>query len=200
MVKNLQGSSLIAVLTLAAASFTGGISCALSQTSRVAMSTAVVAEDSILKQDSFAALEHLYADQPRAKEIAERSKAILVFPNLTEAGFLTGVQGGDGLLIEDGKVTGIYNNTMLSGYVAEEGVQSFAEVMFFTNSAALNNLRSTKEWPSGSGQTIVLMDEHMAKTMTTTTLKNDVYAFIFGRQGLMAGRGLQTQKITRIKG
>lgn len=198
--KHLQRFSVVTVLTLIAASFTGGIPFVMSQTSQVPMSTTVIAEGSILKRDSFAALEHLYANQPHARELAERSKAILIFPNLTQAAFLDGVQGGDGVLIENGKVTGIFNNTMMSGYVSVEGAQSVAEVMFFTSSAALNNLRNTEEWPSGSVPTIVLVDEHMANEMSTGKLKNDVYAFIFSRQGFLPSNGLQSQKITRIKG
>ena len=36
-------------------------------------------------------------------------------------------------------------------------------------------------------------------TFTTTTLRNDVYAFVFNPRGLMAGIGLQGSKITRIQ-
>jgi len=43
------------------------------------------------------------------------------------------------------------------------------------------------------------VDEGVAKTLTTTTLKSDVYAFTFDQQGLMAGIGLQGSKITRIE-
>jgi lipid-binding SYLF domain-containing protein len=42
------------------------------------------------------------------------------------------------------------------------------------------------------------VDEGTARAMTTTTAKDDVYAFIFGQKGLMAGAGLQGSKITRI--
>jgi hypothetical protein len=45
----------------------------------------------------------------------------------------------------------------------------------------------------------VVIDEGKAKTLTTTTTKDDVYAFIFGQKGLMAGAGLQGSKITKIK-
>jgi len=38
----------------------------------------------------------------------------------------------------------------------------------------------------------------MAKTVTTSTARDDIYAFIFGQKGLMAGLGLQGSKITRI--
>jgi len=42
------------------------------------------------------------------------------------------------------------------------------------------------------------MDEGMAKTATTTTMKDDIVAFIFGQKGLMAGIGLQGNKITKL--
>jgi lipid-binding SYLF domain-containing protein len=38
----------------------------------------------------------------------------------------------------------------------------------------------------------------MAKSMTSTTVTEDVYAFIFGQQGLMAGVGIQGNKITKL--
>jgi lipid-binding SYLF domain-containing protein len=38
----------------------------------------------------------------------------------------------------------------------------------------------------------------MAKSLTSTTLQNGVYAFIFSQEGLMAGLGLQGSKISRI--
>ncbi|HYC56913.1 MAG TPA: hypothetical protein VEL28_18415 [Candidatus Binatia bacterium] len=39
----------------------------------------------------------------------------------------------------------------------------------------------------------------MARTLSTTTLRDDVYAFTFAQRGLMAGVGLQGSKITRIE-
>ena len=39
----------------------------------------------------------------------------------------------------------------------------------------------------------------MGKSITTTTIKDDVYAFIFNQQGLIAGLGLQGSKITKVK-
>ncbi len=50
----------------------------------------------------------------------------------------------------------------------------------------------------GVGTTMVVVDEGKAETMTTTTAKDDIYAFIFGQKGLMAGLGIQGNKITKI--
>jgi hypothetical protein len=41
------------------------------------------------------------------------------------------------------------------------------------------------------------MDEGNAKTLTTTTAKDDIYAFVFGQKGLMAGDGFRA---TRSRG
>jgi lipid-binding SYLF domain-containing protein len=153
---------------------------------------------SVLKKDSLAALQTLYADKPKAKEIGDRSKAILVFPNLVKAGFLAGVQGGDGVLIESGMITGVYNNTALS-YGLQAGVQTFAEAMFLTTDAAVQYLHSSSGWSIGVGPSIVVVDAGNAKSLTTPALQSDVHAFISGQKGLMAGMGGQGQKIARLR-
>lgn len=48
------------------------------------------------------------------------------------------------------------------------------------------------------GPSIVVVDAGVAKTMTTNTLTSDVYAFVFGQKGLMAGIGIQGSKVTKI--
>jgi lipid-binding SYLF domain-containing protein len=42
------------------------------------------------------------------------------------------------------------------------------------------------------------MDEGMAKTTTTITMNEDIYAFVFGQKGLMAGLGVQGNKISKM--
>ena len=48
------------------------------------------------------------------------------------------------------------------------------------------------------GPSFVLIDEGMAKSMTTTTMDKDIYAFILNQGGLMAGLGIQGNKVTKI--
>jgi lipid-binding SYLF domain-containing protein len=42
------------------------------------------------------------------------------------------------------------------------------------------------------------MDEGMARSFTTSTVKPGIYAFFFSQKGLMAGLGIQGSKITAI--
>jgi lipid-binding SYLF domain-containing protein len=62
----------------------------------------------------------------------------------------------------------------------------------------MTTLDDRKGWELGTGPSIVVVDAGMAKSLTTTTLKDDVYAVIFDQKGLMAGIGLQGSKISRI--
>ena len=66
------------------------------------------------------------------------------------------------------------------------------------NANALGQLDKAEGFEVGIGPTVVVLDEGMAKSMTTTTMKDDIYAFIFGQKGLMAGFGIQGNKITKI--
>jgi lipid-binding SYLF domain-containing protein len=199
MLKSVRYASVLPLLAFATGCSTGQSSSSEPRTMSTPPTTMAepVHEEAALKKDSLAALQTLYAKEPKAKEIANKSKAVLVFPNLVKAGFLGGVQWGDGVLIENGKITGIYNNTALS-YGLQAGVQTFAQAMFLTTDAAVKYLRSSDGWSIGMGPSIVLVDEGAARSLTTTTLQSDVYAFIFGQKGLMAGLGIQGQKITRL--
>ncbi len=143
------------------------------------------------------ALSKLYETTPSARVLARKAKGILVFPNVLKAGFIGGAEYGKGAMRKNGRTTGYYN-VVAGSYGLQAGVQSFGYAMFFMNDAALTSLDNAKGFEVGVGPSIVLMDEGMAKKTTSTTLRDDVYAFVFGQRGLMAGLGLQGSKITRI--
>lgn len=45
---------------------------------------------------------------------------------------------------------------------------------------------------------IVVVDSGVAGKLSTTTAKDDVYAFIYAQEGLMAGMGIEGSKITEF--
>jgi lipid-binding SYLF domain-containing protein len=155
-----------------------------------------LAEDAF-DADAKAALNKLYDSEPAAKLIGEKAKAILVFPNIVKAGFVVGAQYGEGALLMNGKVTAHYNSVAAS-YGLQAGVQSFGYAMMLMTDNALQYLNKSEGWELGVGPSIVIVDKGKAKSLTTTTLKDDVYAFIFDQKGLMAGLGIQGSKITKL--
>ena len=150
-----------------------------------------------LASDSQAALQQLYANVPLAKELGPKAQAILVFPKVTKAGLGIGGQYGEGALLKGGTAVAYYKTTGASVGL-QAGGQQYGYAMLFMNAKALEQLDNSKGFEVGVGPSVVLVDEGMAKTTTTTTLKDDIYAFVFGQKGLMAGLGIQGNKISKI--
>jgi len=120
-----------------------------------------------------------------------------VFPSIVKGGLGLGAQYGKGALRKGGK-TVAYFETAAASYGLQAGVQRFGYALFFMNDGALAYLDRSDGWEVGVGPSIVVVDTGMAKTLTTTTVTNDVYAFSFDQKGLMGGLGVQGSKISRI--
>ena len=150
-----------------------------------------------LAADSKAALQQLTSSVPLAKAAAGSAHAILVFPKVTKAGLGVGGQYGEGTLLKKGTAAAYYKTTGAS-FGLQAGGQQYGYAMFFMNEKALAQLDTAQGFEVGVGPSIVLADEGMAKTTTTNTIKEDIVAFVFGQKGLMAGLGIQGNKITKI--
>jgi lipid-binding SYLF domain-containing protein len=151
-----------------------------------------------INRDVDIALKNLYQTTPAAKKMAGVAKGILVFPDIIKGGFIIGGQYGEGALRVGGKTTGYYRSVAAS-YGLQAGAQSFGYALFFLSDADLKYLKSSSGWEIGVGPTVVVMDEGMARSFTTTTARSGVYAFFFDQKGLMAGLGIQGSKITQIQ-
>jgi lipid-binding SYLF domain-containing protein len=150
-----------------------------------------------LASKSQAALKQLYASVPLAKQLGPGAHAILVFLQVTKAGLGIGGQYGEGALLQKGTAVAYYKTTGAS-FGLQAGGQKYGYAMFFMTAKALDDLDSSQGYEVGVGPSVVMVDEGMAKTTTTNTLKDDIYAFVFGQKGLMAGLGLQGNKIEKI--
>jgi lipid-binding SYLF domain-containing protein len=60
-------------------------------------------------------------------------------------------------------------------------------------------LKDSKGWEIGVGPTVVVVDEGVAKNLSTSSLQDDAYAFIFNQQGRMAGISIEGTKVTKIE-
>jgi lipid-binding SYLF domain-containing protein len=151
-----------------------------------------------IRRDGAAALKKLYTATPKAKELADKAKGVLVFPGIVKAGFMVGGLFGEGVLFKDGKAVAYYNTVAVS-YGYQAGAQKYGYAMFLMNDAAIQYLNKSDGWEVGTGPSIVVMDKGAAGGISTTTTMSDVYAFIFSQTGLMGGLGLQGTKITKIE-
>ena len=144
------------------------------------------------------ALEELYVAAPEAKQLRDRAQAILVFPEIFKAGFLLGGSGGKGVLFSpSGHVLGYYSVGSVS-FGLQAGAQTFSEAMFLTTPESLEYIKSTDGWSIGAGPSVVVVDKGAAEDFSSTTLRSDVFAYVYGQEGVMGGISLQGQKITKL--
>ncbi len=151
-----------------------------------------------INRDATSALKKLYAKSAAARALGEKAKGILVFPGIVKGGFIVGGQYGQGALFEGGKTTGYYS-TVQASYGLQAGLQKYGYALFLMTDSARNYIDKSDGWEVGVGPSIVIVDVGAARSMSTTTLKSDIYAFFFDQKGLMGGLGLQGTKITRLE-
>jgi lipid-binding SYLF domain-containing protein len=157
---------------------------------------AASAED--LNRDAGQALETLYKTNPIAADISKKARAILIFPKVIKAGLVFGGSYGEGVLKKGSVVSG-YFNTVSGSWGFQAGAESYGYVVFLMSNKAVNYLDKSNGWEFGVGPSVVVVNEGVAKNLSTSTLKDDAYAFIFDQQGLMASLSLEGTKISRIK-
>jgi lipid-binding SYLF domain-containing protein len=143
------------------------------------------------------AMEKLTSTTPAAQEMAEVAKGVLVFPSIIKGGLVVGGQYGEGALRVGGETVKYYK-TFSASYGLQIGAQSFGYALFFLDENSLDFLRKSQGWEIGVGPSVVLVDEGLAKSMSSTTVQEGIYAFFFSQKGLMAGVGIQGSKITEF--
>lgn len=151
-----------------------------------------------LDKDADQSLQTLYRTNAVAADIAKQARYALVFPNIVKAGFVFGGSYGEGVLKKGDAVVNYYNSVSAS-WGLQAGAQSFGYVVFLMNQKAEDYVMDSKGWEIGVGPTVVIVNEGVAKNLSTSTLKDDAYAFVFDQKGLMAGISIEGTKISKIK-
>lgn len=157
---------------------------------------AIDSED--LKLEADQALRSLTSTNRLAASIAKKAKAVLIFPNIVKAGLIFGGAYGEGVLKKGNNIDGYYNSVTAS-FGWQAGAESYGYVVFLMNDKAIDYIHETKGWEIGVGPSMTIVNEGVAKNLSTTTLQDDAYAFIFDQQGLMASLSIEGTKISRIQ-
>jgi lipid-binding SYLF domain-containing protein len=134
-----------------------------------------------LERNSRAALNALITQNAIAKELSSKATAILVFPNIKKAGFMVGGQYGEGVLWRGDQPVAFYN-TGGASFGFQAGAQEYGYAMFFMTETAVNALNVAQGFEVGVGPSVVVVDQGMANSMTTTTMQKDIYAIVLDKK------------------
>ena len=144
------------------------------------------------------AINKLLAEDDDARRLNARGRAVLVFPEITKAGFIVGAQNGEGVMFMGPNVVGFYS---ISGgsFGLQAGAQKYGLALFFMNRQAIDYLRQNRGFSIGAGPSVAAVNKGVAKGLSTATGIHDIYAEAFDQRGLMASLSIQGSKISEIK-
>jgi len=165
--------------------------------SGVMTSSARAASKEVLDIQVKDAVKRFYQEVSQSKELAGKSRGMLVFPSILKAGLVVGGEYGEGALLIDHKIVDYYSSTAASiGFQA--GAQSKTVILLFMTKDALNNFRNSEGWKAGVDGSVALVKQGTGGSIDSTTLQQPIIGFIFGNKGLMFNLTIEGSKISRI--
>lgn len=142
-------------------------------------------------------IQRLYSTVSGSRELVAKSRGVLVFPSVIQAGFVVGAEYGKGALRVGGTTVGYYTTT--SGSLGlQAGAQSKALIFLFLTQDALEKFRSSEGWSAGADASVALVRMGANGLIDTTTAAKPVQAIVLTNAGLMADASLQGTKVSRL--
>lgn len=132
-----------------------------------------------------------------ARELANKSVGILVFPSVVKAGIGIGGEYGEGALLIRGRTAGYYNSVSASiGF--QLGVQERSVIIMFMTAEALDQFRRTSGWKVGVDGSVAIITVGVGGSIDSNKITSPVVGFILDPKGLMYNLTLEGSKISRI--
>ncbi|MEI9902152.1 MAG: YSC84-related protein [Hyphomicrobium sp.] len=142
-------------------------------------------------------LDRLFYKIRGARELAEKSVGLLVFPSVVKAGFAVGGEYGEGALLVRGRTVDYYN-TVSASFGFQLGVQERSVIIAFMTPEALEQFRRTAGWKVGADASVAIITVGVGGSIDTNKISSPVVGFILDPKGLMYNLTLEGSKISRI--
>ncbi|SAK55090.1 BPSL1445 family SYLF domain-containing lipoprotein [Caballeronia ptereochthonis] len=184
-----------AVLALGGLALAG---CTANKNSGAEQAAGAADERRSIDADVDSTIQRLYSTVSGSRELVAKSRGILVFPSVIQAGLIVGAQYGKGSLRVGGSTVGYYSTTSGS-FGLQAGAQSKALIFLFMTQDALDKFRNSDGWSAGADASVALVKMGANGAIDTTTATKPVEVIVLTNAGLMADVSLQGTKISRLK-
>ena len=145
-----------------------------------------------------ATLSRMYSTVKGSRELVAKSRGVLVFPEVLQAGFIVGGQTGNGALRVGGSTVGYYNTSSLSVGL-QAGAQSKAIVFLFMTQQALDEFRGSDGWAAGAGASVALVKMGANGAVDSNTATAPIQVIVLTNAGLMGDVSINGTKVTKLK-
>ncbi|UJR78778.1 YSC84-related protein [Sandaracinus amylolyticus] len=139
------------------------------------------------------AVQTMTARDPTLRPLLARSAGYIVFPEVTEGGFIVGGAQSVGVVYENGRPTG-YAELRGGTVGAQIGGQSYSQLVVFDSREALNRMRAGN-FDLTAGLTATAIQSGAA---AQANFENGTAVFIDSQSGLMAGATVGGESISYI--
>lgn len=144
-----------------------------------------------------ATLSRMYSTVKGSRELVAKSRGVLVFPDVIQAGFIVGGQSGNGALRVGGSTVGYYNTSSLSVGL-QAGAQSKAIVFLFMTQDALDSFRKSEGWAAGADASVAVVKVGANGAVDSNTATAPVEVLILTNAGLMGDLSVNGTKVTKL--
>lgn len=161
-------------------------------------SGAIAASKEVIDRQVENALQTFRQQSPAAAELMDKAEGVLVFPEVTKAGFGIGGEYGEGSLLIDGEPLAYYS-TAGASFGLQLGVQFKAQLILFMTEKSLYKFRRSKGWEVGVDGSVALAKVGAGGAIDTQAAQQPIIGFIFSNKGLMYNLTFEGSKMTRIE-
>jgi lipid-binding SYLF domain-containing protein len=150
-----------------------------------------------IEADANETLHSFVRQVPGARELANKSAGILVFPSVVKAGIGIGGEYGEGILLNQQRVEGYYN-LISASFGFQLGVQERSVIIMFMTQDALRGFEERAGWKIGVDGSVTIITVGVGGGIDTDKIVSPVIGFIIDQKGLMYNLTLEGSKISRI--
>lgn len=144
------------------------------------------------------ALELFQKEVNDGKNLLQKARGILVFPDMIKGGFGFGAEYGEGALRIGGTSVDYYK--MISGsFGFQLGGQSRRVFILFMEQEALQEFRANPKWLGGLNASGVLIDTGGEGSMDTMKANQPIMTFVLDQKGLMGNLNMEVGRISKTK-
>ena len=144
-----------------------------------------------------AAMARFYKMVKNGKEVAAKSKGMLILPNVKKGAFIIGAEYGQGTMRIGGKTVEYYS--MGSGSLGLQfGGQSKDIIIAFNSSEALKKFRQSKGWEAGVDGGVTVISAGESGGRITAQYDEPIVAYVFDAKGLMVDVSLKGAKFNKL--
>lgn len=118
---------------------------------------------------------------PSCADEMQSAAGALVFPDVVTVDLIVGGAGGNGALVQDGKITGYYDIGEASAG-AQIGIKSASQVYVARDESTLEDLMQNGQWELSAATDLTVI----AANATASTQTGDPLVYVFDSNGLNA--------------